>query len=176
MKKRIFSTSLLLSVLLLSGCGSNNNSTENNTNKPNSSTVQGLYQVKVSAVGSTTIKATQTVTLRAQVVGTNEKDVTWTSSDDSIATVNNKGVVTGVAAGQAKIRATLNVDPNSYAEITITVEKADVPESVMIEGLTSNVGWVGESVQLSVSIMPEGAASSVVWSTSDNGWRTKKIS
>jgi len=171
MKKRIFTTSLLLSVLLLSGCGSNN-STENNTNKTSSSTVQGLYQVKVSAVGSTTIKATQTVTLRAQVVGTNEKDVTWSSSDDSIATVNNKGVVTGVAAGQAKIRATLNVDPNSYAEITITVEKADVPESVMIEGLTSNVGWVGESVQLSVSIMPDGAASSVVWSTSDNNIAT----
>ena len=143
--KRKFLTSLVLASLLITGCGNGNTSSNNDTNN-STNTAQGLYTVKVTAVGSTTIKVTQTVTLRAQVVGTNEKDVTWTSANETVATVNDKGIVTGVGAGSVKIRATLKKDTNSYAEITITVEDALTPTSVTIEGFTSAEGWVGESV------------------------------
>lgn len=165
--KRKFLTSLVLASLLITGCGNGNTSSNNDTNN-STNTAQGLYTVKVTAVGSTTIKVTQTVTLRAQVVGTNEKDVTWTSANETVATVNDKGIVTGVGAGSVKIRATLKKDTNSYAEITITVEDALTPTSVTIEGFTSAEGWVGESVQLTASIYPEGAANTVNWSTSDS--------
>lgn len=49
--------------------------------------------------------------------------VTWTSSNDEVATVAN-GVVTGVAAGTATITATITVDGTSYTDtcaVTVTV-------------------------------------------------------
>ena len=50
--------------------------------------------------------------------------VTWTSSDDEVATVAN-GVVTGIAEGTATITATITVDGTDYTDtctITVTEE------------------------------------------------------
>jgi uncharacterized protein YjdB len=52
--------------------------------------------------------------------------VTWTSSNDEVATVAN-GVVTGVAAGTATITATITVDGTSYTDTcAVTVTAAGV--------------------------------------------------
>ena len=52
--------------------------------------------------------------------------VTWTSSDDEVATVTD-GVVTGVAAGTATITATITVDGTSYTDTcAVTVTAAGV--------------------------------------------------
>lgn len=45
--------------------------------------------------------------------------VSWASSDNSVAVVNDRGEVTGVATGTAKI---IGTQINAYAESTITVE------------------------------------------------------
>ena len=55
-----------------------------------------------------------------------DRDVTWTSADESIATVNKHGLVTGVKEGTTTIRATSNLDPSFYAECTVNVEILDV--------------------------------------------------
>ena len=51
-----------------------------------------------------------------------DRTVTWTSADESIATVDQYGVVTGQAEGTTTIRATSNLDPDFYAECTVNVE------------------------------------------------------
>jgi uncharacterized protein YjdB len=48
--------------------------------------------------------------------------VSWASSDNSVAAVNDRGEVTGVASGTAKI---IGTQINAYAEATITVEAAN---------------------------------------------------
>lgn len=48
--------------------------------------------------------------------------VSWAGSDDSVATVNDFGEVTGVAPGTAKI---IGTQINVYAEALITVEPAE---------------------------------------------------
>ena len=49
-----------------------------------------------------------------------DKDVTWSSSDDKIATVDDKGNVTGVVAGTAKITATTkNGKVSATCEVTV---------------------------------------------------------
>ena len=55
-----------------------------------------------------------------------DRTVTWSSADESIATVDKKGVVTGVSAGTTTIRATSNLDPDFYAECVVNVEILDV--------------------------------------------------
>lgn len=71
---------------------------------------------------TTSIVALATETLTATVVP-DGATVTWTSSDEDIATVTSGGVVTGVAKGTATITATITVDYKTYTDscvVTIT--------------------------------------------------------
>ena len=75
----------------------------------------------------------QTATLAATVEPDNatNKDVTWSSSDGAIATVNADGVVTAVAPGTAIVAVT-TVDQNKTATCTVTV----TPATVSVTGVT----------------------------------------
>lgn len=64
--------------------------------------------------------ATETLTATTVPVGAN---VTWSSSDEDVATVTSGGVVTGVSAGTATITASITVDYRVYTDscvVTIT--------------------------------------------------------
>ena len=95
--------------------------------------------VAVSAVSvspaTATVKVGESVTLSATITPSDaaEKTITWTSSDDKIATVD-AGKVTGVAEGSATITATTK-DGGKTATSTVTVSK-DAPASkeVILEG------------------------------------------
>lgn len=53
-----------------------------------------------------------------------DKSITWSSSDEAVATVEN-GTVTAVACGEAVITATTNAKPQLRASCTITVRDLD---------------------------------------------------
>ena len=85
------------------------------------------YVAPVPATGvtlnktSASVKQGKRITLTATVAPANatNKNVTWSSSDTSVATVNN-GVVTGVATGDATITVTTK-DGSHKASCTVTV-------------------------------------------------------
>ncbi len=90
--------------------------------------VQGEYAAveSISVTPETsTIKVNGGVQLNATALPANANQaVTWTSDHEDIATVNEKGYVTGVAAGTAIITATSVADNTKVASATITVEAA----------------------------------------------------
>ncbi len=78
---------------------------------------------------SATIKVGQTTTLTANVkpLSATNKNVSWSTSDEKVATVNNEGLVTGVAAGKAFI--TVTTEDNNFTDVaTITVTENTVPD------------------------------------------------
>lgn len=87
----------------------------------------------------------QTLQLRVTVLPANayveDRSVTWTSSDDSIATVNENGLVTAIGSGNVTITATTN-DGNFTDTCEITVISAQEYYRDLSEAL--NVASFGE--------------------------------
>ncbi len=83
--------------------------------------VTGIKSITIS--GSNEVKIGATTTLKADVdaYGDASKNVTWESSDTSVAKVDANGVVTGVKAGTAKITATSIAGTPSSEAFTISV-------------------------------------------------------
>lgn len=128
----------------------------------------GPCSIRLTAIGATTIKAGKTLQIRASVTGTTNKDVVFESSDETIASVSEKGLVTGKKAGTVTILCKLVEDTRCQANINVTVEQAVVPTSISIENADNTVQWVGEDLQLSVSVEPAEASSLVTWTSSSN--------
>ncbi len=133
---------------------------------------EGDYAIRLTAIGSTTIKAGKTLQLRSSVTGTTSKDVTFTSSNAAVAVVSDKGLVTGVGAGTAIIECALVIEPACKQTITITVEEAVKPTSIVIENADDMVAWTEETLQLSTAITPEDASALVTWTSSDDAVAT----
>ena len=114
---------------------------------------------------SITLKVKEGTTLSAEVYPerANDKSVTWTTDNSSVATVSNEGVVTGVASGSAKItvRAT---DGDFTDECTVTVV-SDV-EGIKLNRTEPFELVVDETFDFVATIEPVGATNQAVnWSS-----------
>ena len=81
---------------------------------------------------------TEQLTATVLPVDADNKNVTWSSSDNSIATVDQNGNVTGVAEGTVKIRATSDENNAIFAEADVEIGEL-IPQSVsinLINGMT----------------------------------------
>ena len=122
---------------------------------------------------STTLTVGATETLTATVLPNNasNKSVTWSSSDTSVATVTNAGLVRGVAAGTATITATSAADSTKKATCAVTVTAIPV-ESVSLNK-TSTTLTVGAAETLSATVQPSNATNkNVNWSSSNESVAT----
>lgn len=81
--------------------------------------------------------------------------LTWVSSDETVATVDEDGTVTAVAAGETDISVS-SEDGKLSASCTITVapavEGVEAPETLELE-----IGGEKESAELGAKLVPEGA-------------------
>lgn len=97
------------------------------------------------------------------------KNITWTSSDENIATISNEGVVNAVSIGSATIM--VNIDGTELidkCEITVS------PKHVTgISCLTDATILVGESTKISPTVEPLDATNTnVTWASSNTGIAT----
>ena len=133
--------------------------------------VYGEVSINVSAIPvtivtvsgeSATVEAESKLQLTVNVSPSNAtvQTVTWSSNHTNIATVNNNGLVTGVAAGEARITATATDGSEvfGYVDITVTPKPATVSdkltrETTGVPDMTNNASnnkpytdWSGKTV------------------------------
>ena len=113
---------------------------------------------------SVSLKAGETVTLTATVKpdDATDKTVTWSTSDASVATVND-GVVTAKKVGTATITAKAG-DKSATCEITVV----STPVTAVTLNKTSVSLKAGETVTLTATVKPDDATDkTVTWGSSD---------
>ena len=85
-----------------------------------------------------------------------EKGVTWSSSDEKIATVDEDGIVTAIAEGEVTITATSTADQSVKGDIALTVIAA--PEATLA-GTLDFSSLTGKGAELSASELQSTMAS-----------------
>lgn len=125
--------------------------------------------IKVSPDTLTLTKKDETAQLTAEVTPSyaDNKRVTWQSSDEKVATVDENGKVTAVGNGTATITAT-SVSGSYTAIVSVTVKIPVEIQKLTIEAEKETLTKIGESTELKVKIEPENAdLQKLIWK-SDN--------
>ena len=109
--------------------------------------IKAFYEVESVTLDKTEgiLTAGNTVTLNAAVLPeeiANETTVTWTSSDEKVATVDENGKVTAIAAGEATITATAGEKSATYK---LTVQAKKVVQNTSKSSSKSNSSYTGGS-------------------------------
>ena len=132
-----------------------------------------VLEIKLNP-SSITIKEGSLTQISATVMPSNatNRELVWTSSDISIATVNNKGVIKGIKAGTTTIIAKTK-DGKVEAIVTVTVET----EQKQVESLSfaqENVSVKkNKTLGLVVEVKPtELSSTKLTWKSSDSSIAT----
>lgn len=106
--------------------------------------VEGITLDKTEGV--LTVGNTVTVIATVTPDTATNASVTWSSSDEAIATVDSEGKITAVAPGTATITAVSDSNPDANATYAVTVQakKVVAPASTKTSG-KSNSGYAGSS-------------------------------
>lgn len=115
----------------------------------------------------------ETLTLTATVKpdDATDKTVTWTSSDETVATVKD-GVVSAKKAGKATIIATCGIQ-SATCEITVKA-KVIAASSITLDKTTAEL-VEGETLTLTATVKPDDATDkTVTWTSSDETVATVK--
>ncbi|MBQ6977145.1 MAG: Ig-like domain-containing protein [Paludibacteraceae bacterium] len=105
-----------------------------------------------------------------------DKSVTWTSSDPSVATVSESGLVTAVAQGTATITATSNLDntKSGTCNITVNAPAAPIPVTAIALNKSTTTIAIGDSETLTINYTPADAntGKAVNWTSSNTSVAT----
>ena len=117
--------------------------------------------------GTVAINGTLPLTANIQPSNATNKAVTWKSLNESIATVDQSGRVTGKAAGNATILVT-TADGGRSATCAVTVTASTVPVTGVTVSPTSGTVAINGTLQLTANIQPSNATNKAVTWTSSN--------
>lgn len=128
---------------------------------------------KIKITGDKTVKAGKSIVLKVSVTPDNatKKTVKWSSSDESVATVDKNGKVTAKKAGTVKITAAATDKSGVSATFKLNVEKPTAVSKITVSG--EKTVRVGGNISLKAAVKPVDAAKkNVTWSSSDTSLAT----
>lgn len=117
------------------------------------------------------VEGTATLTATVKPDNATDKTVTWTSSDATVATVDNTGKVTAVKKGTATITAKVG-DKSATCTVNVKEKSPVAVESITVTPATTTLE-VGKTTVLGVTFKPENVADkTVTWKSSDESKAT----
>ena len=118
---------------------------------------------------SLTVDGTANLTATVSPSNATDKTVTWSSSNEAVATVNN-GTVTAVAVGLANISAKAG---GKMATCSVTVTAKEIPVTGIALEPTSVTIEAGQTAVLTATVSPADATNATVtWSSSNESVAT----
>ena len=130
-----------------------------------------VQEVRVESVSinqsSAEIEIGKTLQLNATVSPStaSRKDITWSSSKSSVASVSSSGLVTAVSEGTTTITASAD---GKKGECTVSVVKKAIAVSEVKLDKTELILFEGEEETLTASVLPEDATDkTITWTSSD---------
>ena len=159
-------------VVVCVSCGGEDSGVGSSPTAPTSITTQIVASVSVSAANATlNVGATTTVTATATYSDGTSAEVTptWSSNDESVATVSDSGTVTAVAPGSATITGTFNEQSGT---VSFTVIPSDVTvTSLAVSALATNLDVGQTTIVTGTATYSDGISATVspVWSSSNTG-------
>ena len=117
---------------------------------------------------STSLKVGETEKLFAQIspATANDKTISWLSSNDEVASVDENGNVTAKKAGEAWINAISN--DNSEAKDSCIVIVSQPVTGIQLDNTTYFLNGIGKSFELKATVVPNDASNkNVKWKSSD---------
>ena len=141
----------------------------------------GAYDFKVTVEGETTVKPTkitipsvvsvevgESKDIEATVTPANaEYTLTWSISDNSIATVYQNGMITGKSVGYADLK--VKADNGIYAMCRVSVYRPTPSSVSMKSSLAMNVG---DTYTLSPTVYPSNSQYTLTWTSSNTNVAT----
>ena len=115
-----------------------------------------------------TVDEESTLTATVSPENATNKNVSWASGDENVATVDEDGVVTAIAAGEADITVTTE-DGEFTATCKVIVQNKVVPvESVSLDKETLDIYVGDDPVALTATVTPTNATNKKVTWASEN--------
>lgn len=114
------------------------------------------------------LKVGEAETIYAQITPTSadNKTITWSSSNNQVATVDDNGNVQALKAGEAWIKAISVDNAEAKDSCKVTVIQPVTGVAISLEDYTFD--YTGESIQLVATVLPEDASNKEVrWSSSN---------
>ena len=137
---------------------------------PDSIAVIGVSLDKTSI--TITVGSTETIKATIEPEDADNQNITWTSDNPEVATVNEKGKVTGVKAGKAVITV-ITEDGEKTATCKVTVKDKEINVTEVKLNKTQTSILVGASETLVATVLPENATNQKVsWKSSNEAVAT----
>ena len=114
----------------------------------------------------------KTLQLSATVTptGATNKDITWSSSNPSVASISAAGLVTALSEGTTTITAAAD---GKKGECNVSVVKAAIAVTEVKLDKTELTLYEGEEETLTTTVLPDDATDkTIVWTSSDNSIAT----
>lgn len=111
------------------------------------------------------IGETATVNFKIVPIHTTDKTLTWSSDDETIATVED-GVITGVSVGNTRIVGKSNSDPQKSIEVLVRVNAVSVTSIVLDVDPIIELELNDERT-ITATILPADAPQEIIWKSSD---------
>ena len=114
---------------------------------------QGIDTLKVNGAGTVDVGLTAQLTTAITPTAPYDLTIVWRSTDETVATVSESGLVTGIKAGTATIYASAKLGTPATQNVAHQIQVIQHPESIKLDYDNLTLA-VGENQTLTPTILP----------------------